>query len=191
MAREPGSFRRPRREMPAQELVAIVSALEEAGIAVWLDGGWAVDAALGEETRVHDDLDLVVALDDVGRVRETLAARGYALARGEPPCCFDLRDPEGRQVDVHPVTFADSGDGLYVMEEGGTWPYPAAGFAGVGTVLGRRVRCLTPDVQILCHTGYEPTLESYDDVWALSRRFELPVPDEYRRPRDAYASREP
>ncbi len=38
----------------------------------------------------------------------------------------------------------------------------------VGLVLGRRVRCLTPEAQMLCHTGYPPHLGSYDDVWALT-----------------------
>ena len=41
------------------------------------------------------------------------------------------------------------------MEEGGTWPYPARGFMGAGSVLGRPVQCLTPEVQVLCRTGYD------------------------------------
>jgi hypothetical protein len=60
----------------------------------------------------------------------------------------------------------------------------------VDLVLGRRVRCLMPEAQMLCHTGYPPHLGSYDDVWALHRRFGIPLPDEYRGPRESYRKRE-
>ena len=43
---------------------------------------------------------------------------------------------------------------------------------------------------MLCHSGYEPHLTSFDDVWVLSLQFGIAVPDEYRRPREAYAARE-
>ena len=46
-----------------------------------------------------------------------------------------------------------------------------------------------PEAQMLCHTGYPPHLGSYDDVWALNRRFGIPVPDEYRGPRASYRQR--
>ena len=45
----------------------------------------------------------------------------------------------GRQVDVHPVAFDESGDGIYGMEEGGTGRIRRAGFTGEGSVLGRTV----------------------------------------------------
>ena len=75
------------------------------------------------------------------------------------------------------------------MEDGEDWVYPAAGFGGVGYVSGRRVRCLTPEVQMLCHTGYEPHRASYEDVAALNRRFGIPVPEEYRRPPESFLPR--
>ena len=36
----------------------------DAGIDVFLDGGWGVDALLGQETRVHNDIDLFVEKKD-------------------------------------------------------------------------------------------------------------------------------
>ena len=36
--------------MPAEAAVDLLRLFEGAGIDVWLDGGWAVDAALGEQT---------------------------------------------------------------------------------------------------------------------------------------------
>ena len=44
--------------MGMQTLLAVVGLLEADGIDVWLDGGWGVDALLGQQTREHDDLDL-------------------------------------------------------------------------------------------------------------------------------------
>ena len=52
---------------------------------------------------------------------------------------FEMTDGEGRQVDVHPVVFNEKGDGIYGMRDGETWPYPARGFGGTGSISGRRV----------------------------------------------------
>lgn len=175
--------------MPGEEVLEIVRCLESAGVDYWLDGGWAVDAALGQQTREHDDLDLVVELHHLPAFVAALRERGYVAGSGEPPKSIELVDASGRQVDAHPVVFDSGGDGFYRMDDDEDWAYPAAGFTGVGVVSGRRVRCLTPEAQMLCHTGYEPHLSSYDDVWALARRFDLPVPDEYQRPRESYEPR--
>ncbi|MBA2643234.1 MAG: aminoglycoside nucleotidyltransferase [Actinobacteria bacterium] len=175
--------------MSAEEVVHLLDILEAVGIDVWLDGGWGVDAVLETQSRPHDDLDLVVELGAVGALEALLARRGYRRVRGAAPMSFELTDDEGRQVDVHPVVFNESGDGIYRMESGEDWVYPAAGFAGLGYLAGRRVRCLTPEVQMLCHTGYEPHQASYDDVMALSRRFGIPVPKEYSLPPESYRPR--
>jgi hypothetical protein len=55
---------------------------------VWLDGGWRVDALLGHQQRRHDDLDPVVELADVPRLREVLTKNGYAVLGGAPPINF-------------------------------------------------------------------------------------------------------
>jgi lincosamide nucleotidyltransferase A/C/D/E len=157
--------------MAADEVVAIVSALDAVGVDVWLDGGWGVDALLEAQTRPHDDLDLVCALDDVPELREVLAARGYEMLGGAPPMSFELVDTEGRQVDVHPVTWQPNGDGLYLMRDGTTWSYPARGFEGRGILGGREVRCLTPEVQIITHAGYELDENDLHDLRRLRERF--------------------
>jgi len=176
--------------MSAADVVDLLDTIEAAGIDVWLDGGWAVDAALEIQTRPHDDLDLVVELRNVETLIDILQRRGYVLVRGSAPKSFELTDPDGRQVDVHPIALSDSGDGVYLMDDGREWIYPAAGFAGSGRVSDRDVRCLTAEVQILCHAGYEPHRASYDDVWALCSRFDFPVPNEYSRARESYPLRE-
>jgi lincosamide nucleotidyltransferase A/C/D/E len=163
--------RDPRLPLTAPDLAALADVFEAAGIEVWLDGGWGVDALLGEQTRVHDDLDLVICLGDVASLVTALDRHGYEVAKGVLPMSIVLLDGAGRQIDVHPVEFTASGDGIYQMDDGRSWAYPAAGFTGSGTVLGRTVRCLTPEVQVLCHAGYDLEEDDVRDLAALRERF--------------------
>ena len=64
-------------EMRAEAAVNLLRLFETIGIDVWLDGGWAVDAALGEQTRSHKDLDIILQSTDLLRLREILGARGF------------------------------------------------------------------------------------------------------------------
>jgi lincosamide nucleotidyltransferase A/C/D/E len=181
-----GRGREPQADMNAERVLELLADFEQQGIAVWLDGGWAVDALLGEQTRPHDDLDLVSRIEDNGRIVETLRRRGYEVRYDAAPSCFVLVDPDGHQVDVHPATFAENGDGLYRMEDGRNWIFPASGFAGVGSILGREVPCLTADVVLVNHsTGYELDETHERDVKALSERYGLRLPAYARAPRQA------
>jgi hypothetical protein len=64
------------------------------------------------------------------------------------------------------------------MEEGASWVYPAGGFSGKGTVDGRPVRCLSPEVQILVHAGYELTAKDLRELYLLRERFGVELPAE-------------
>lgn len=157
--------------MTGDDVTMVLERLDGAGIGAWLDGGWAVDALLGEQTRDHDDLDLIVRVADVPAMREALAGDGFALDRGEPHSNFVLRDGAGREIDVHPVTFDADGNGIYRMESGEDWVFPVDGFAGHGRIGRHEVRCLTADVQMLCHaTGYEPAGTDFHDMHLLNAR---------------------
>ena len=163
--------------MDAARVLDLLSGFRTYGIAVWLDGGWAVDALLHEQTRPHDDLDLVARLEDTARIEEALGERGYVRAYGGPPLSYELVDGEGHQVDVHPASFAPTGDGVYRMANGDDWVYPAAGFGGEGRILGRPVPCLTPEVVLLNHsTGYALDEPHQRDIRALSEHYGLPLP---------------
>jgi lincosamide nucleotidyltransferase A/C/D/E len=54
--------------LKGSDVLEIVHAAEDAGIDIWLDGGWGIDALLEKQTREHTDLDVVVALDQVERI---------------------------------------------------------------------------------------------------------------------------
>ena len=157
--------------MTARDVTVVLDRLEDAAIEAWVEGGWGVDALLGEQTRPHDDLDLIVRVDDTPRMCEILADDGFRLVEGVLDSNFVLRDPRERAIDVHPVRF-EAGDGIYRMANGLDWVFPAAGFTGVGRVGRKPVRCLTPDVQMLCHaTGYEPGATDFQDMRLLNARF--------------------
>ncbi len=63
----------------------ILARLAACGIEVWVDGGWGGDALLGEQTRAHDDLDLVIACDDCSTARDGLAPLGFDCGPGAKP----------------------------------------------------------------------------------------------------------
>jgi lincosamide nucleotidyltransferase A/C/D/E len=168
--------------MDAGSLVEVVDRLEQHGIDVWLDGGWGVDALLERETREHDDLDLVAELRQSDQIIGLLGDLGYELVDGAPPVSYVLVDRRGRQVDVHPVTFDADGHGVYELRDGRQWLYPAEGFTGTGSVASRPVRCLTPEVQVLVHAGYELTEKDFRELYLLRERFGVDLPEHLLEP---------
>jgi lincosamide nucleotidyltransferase A/C/D/E len=169
-------------EMPADALVLLLQAFDHAEIELWLDGGWAVDAVLGEQTRPHKDVDVIVRRADLAALHELLAARGYVRRQGGTESNFVLADRLGHEVDVHALDFDPEGNGVYRMENGSDWIFPAAGFTGRGVVGGMAVRCLTPEVQVLCHAhGYLPTEKDLRDMERLQARFGVELPPQLRR----------
>jgi lincosamide nucleotidyltransferase A/C/D/E len=177
-----GRGRIPATEMTPDDLIKLVDQLETSGVKVWVDGGWGVEALLGRQMRRHDDLDLVVELPDVPKMRDVLVENGYAMLGGTPPMSFEMVDSAGRQVDVHPVRFNERGDGIYKTRTGEEWAYPAAGFSGIGQIHGRQVRCLSPEVQMLVHNGYELSDKDHQEIRALHESFGVPPPPGYVAP---------
>ncbi len=158
--------------MNATDALAVIQALEAAGVEVWLgDGGWGVDALLGEQTRPHKDVDLIARVDQAEELVAALHRLGYSHAEGRLTSCFVLRDPQGRSVDVHPVVFDEHHNGDYTMDNGEIWVYESAWFHGTGTINDQPVRCLTAQGQVLCHTGYTLDDEDRQDMAALHQRF--------------------
>jgi lincosamide nucleotidyltransferase A/C/D/E len=163
--------------MDTASMIEVLDALEGNGLDVWIDGGWGVDALLGEQVREHDDLDLVADLRDSERIVELLAQLGYEHVAGGPPKSFVLVDSRGRQVDVHPVSWDERGGGIYEMDDDHSWVYPPDGFTGRGYVGDRPVRCLNPEVQVLVHAGYELGEKDYRELALLRERFGVELPE--------------
>lgn len=169
-------------EMSAEAAVDLLRQFDTAGIDVWLDGGWAVDAVLGEQTRPHKDLDIILQVSDLGQLRKILSDRGFRMREGGTESNFVLVDDHGLEVDVHAMVFDEEGNGVYRMHNGDDWIFPAAGFTGRGTILGVNVRCLSPEVQVLCHAyGYVPAEKDLRDMELLEARFGVELPPHLRR----------
>ena len=169
-------------EMTAEAAVELLRLLEAAGIAVWLDGGWAADAALAQQTRSHKDLDIIIQVADLVRLRELLRERGFRIRKDGRESNFVLFDDHGREVDVHAITFDEAGNGVYRMQSGEDWIFPATGFAWRGDILGFTVCCLSPEVQVLCHAhAYVPKEKDLRDMELLEARFGVELPEYLRR----------
>jgi lincosamide nucleotidyltransferase A/C/D/E len=166
--------------LTANDVIDVIGRLERAGLRYWLDGGWGVDALAGEQTRDHDDVDVVVELSEVDAIIEALRDLGFEPSVDERPTRLVLADAGGRGIDLHPIVLDVDGNGRQIgAGPGGADAfYPAAGLAGEGSVSGRAVRCLTPRLLLLHHTGYSPKPKDHHNVRVLCERFGLipPVP---------------
>ncbi len=166
------------REMTEQALQELLALFDSHGIEIWLDGGWAVDALLGRQTRLHEDVDIVLREADVAPLRALLAARGYVdLPRADTrPHNFVMGNAYGEEVDFHAVVFDDAGNGIYGVDEG---VFPADGFGGRGTIGGRPVQCLTAAQLVAFHATYTPDENDIADVAALCAHFGIAYPESY------------
>jgi SAM-dependent methyltransferase len=151
--------------MSAEDVLALLKLLDDAGTTTWVDGGWGVDALLGDTSRAHADLDLVVNADDLPAVRAALASAGFhRILRDWLPTALAVADDTGREVDLHPVTPTQDGGGDQRQPDGGTFHYPPP---VAGTIGGRPVRCVDAATQARCHLGYEPTAKDRQDMARL------------------------
>ena len=163
--------------MDADAVVEVVKALDRAAIRIWLDGGWGVDALLGEQTRDHADLDIILSSEDVAKLEEALRPLGFGRKSGGSTANFILMDERGHELDVHAVEFDRRGYAVFALPDGRRWPFPPAAFAGRGVVAGYEVRCLSPQAQVQCHgQGYEPTENDLRDMERLQERFGVVLP---------------
>jgi lincosamide nucleotidyltransferase A/C/D/E len=165
--------------MNRDDVLDILGRLDAAQIEWWVDGGWGVDALLGQKTRPHDDLDLAIQREAVERL-PPLFPEFTRAAEEWWPARFVLRDGAGRQVDFHPLTFDERGDGWQELLDGTRISYPALGLGGRGRIGSRDVRCITPELQIRHHDYPTPDDVDWSDVTVLCERFDLIAPSAYK-----------
>jgi lincosamide nucleotidyltransferase A/C/D/E len=165
--------------METSEVVRVLDALERAGISILLDGGWGVDALLGEQTRTHTDVDLAIDARDIDAAVSALRALGYEHDRdAEPglPARYVLVASEERQVDLHRLVLDGDGNGWQPLSETEAWGFYPAEERTTGMVGGRRVACITPSLQLRFHLGWEWDERAVHDMRLLQKRFGIPLP---------------
>jgi lincosamide nucleotidyltransferase A/C/D/E len=179
--------RRLHRVMDCPDVLEVLAALDHAALRCWLAGGWGVDALLGEQTREHADLDILLDFAEEERAAAALGTVGFRAVLKHPefhegalmPKSLVLRDRLGRTVDMHGVDLV-------------TWPAswfehlrregrlrfeidPEDAFAE-GAVCGRSVACLSAGLQVASRQVYTPTEVDQRDVVLLCSRFNLAPP---------------
>lgn len=159
----------------ANYVVDFYNLLDKNGIKIHIDGGWGIDALLGEQTRPHNDLDIAVQHKDVQKLRELLGVRGYKEIKKESSKDYNfvLGDDKGHEVDVHSYTFDSDGNNIYGIE------YPAASLTGIGTISGQTVRCIALEWVLKFHENFEPSENDIKDIKALCTKFEVEPPKNY------------
>jgi lincosamide nucleotidyltransferase A/C/D/E len=173
----------------AQDAIHILSTLSEHGIPAWLSGGWGIDALLREQTRPHKDLDILVLVDDVVRLREVLGGAGYRLKElweentwvrdsygAEVPTAFVLRDAEGRELDAHAMRMDVNGNGLPAWGDVDGLSLRPEDLRGEGVIAGCAVRCISAEMQALTHRGYQLPDVQRHDLRLLHERFGVQLP---------------
>src|SRR4051794_20302244 len=166
-------------EQAAADLLADLAAY---GAHPVVGGGWAIDALLGEKTRRHGGLDLLLPAVDLNPVLTALVTRRLDRVLpvpGDRPWNFVLHDGHRLRLDLH----------LYEPRTDGTWHYgsalmgqvfPDAALQGQGTIAGLSVRCDAPEWSVRWHTGYPPRETDRRDVMALCARYKLSPPPGFR-----------
>lgn len=164
-------------EMRADDVLSVVECFHRAGVRIYIGGGWGIDALLEEQTRQHADLDISFNAQDEERAIQCLAEMGFAIVEDQRPTRFVMRDTIARSVDLHPVTFDATGAGVQIGFDR-LFHYPPDG-VGFGTIVGRRVPCLTAEQQVRFHSDYQPGEKDRRDMHRLRERFGVQLPNTY------------
>ena len=167
------------RTFAAVDVVEFYDLFKRNGIVIWVDGGWGVDALVGEQTRPHADLDIAIQTKDLQRFDELLTERGFVLQDRDDttPWNYVLGDERGRDIDVHAIALDAAGNGIYGPPERGIM-YPAGSLTGTGVIAGRTVRCIEASHLLAFHSGYELDDNDIHDVLVLCKHFAFEVPAE-------------
>ena len=172
----------------SSDVVAILDLLDEVGIHTWVHGGWGIDALIGEQTRQHKDVDLIVSIESAEQLREIFRAPHWETTKDNTPVQLAFRGRDGIRLTFDLVTPDDEGGATQQLYEGDRWGsefyFTPEGLSGEGTIGDRAVRCLTPELQVETHLGYEPDEGDQRDMALLAERFGLPLPPPYGRGSD-------
>ncbi|MET8689397.1 amino acid transporter [Streptomyces sp. NPDC004732] len=157
--------------MTAEEVLSVLTLLRRAQVDVWIGGGWGIDALIGEQTRDHRDMDLMHRQDQETVVVAALSEAGFVESLNQRPIRFVVTASDGREIDLHPLVFADDGSAVQASPEPERpFTYPASCFV-TGTIEGTPVPCLSAEQQVYFHQGYEPRDRDRHDMAQLRRAF--------------------
>lgn len=160
------------------DAVEIISLFRSQGMQLYLDGGWGVDALVGFESRAHNDIDIFIEKQVSEHAIKLLKDNGYYETVMEYTTSDHSvwQDDNARIIDLHIFSRNDNDD---IIFEGETFPKEV--FSGKGRIGNLEVDCITPEWQVIFHSGYQLDENDAKDVLLLCDRFNLAVPDEISR----------
>jgi lincosamide nucleotidyltransferase A/C/D/E len=167
--------------MDAESVVALLGALDEDGADAAVNGGWAVDALLGEQTRTHADLDLWIEASKFDCAVRALVRCGVDRllpSDGDRPWNFVLHDGGRRRLDLHLFEVRTDGS-LHFGSVLDGFTFPADALSGEGSILQHRVRCDAPMWSLRWHSGYPARPTDAHDMTLLCARFGLELPPNF------------
>ncbi|MFF1398552.1 nucleotidyltransferase domain-containing protein [Streptomyces sp. NPDC058287] len=157
--------------MTADDVQFVLTLLQRANVDDWIGGGWGIDVLLGEQTRDHRDLDLMHRQDQEAAALAALGEAGFVESVNCRPIRFVMTAADGREIDFHPLVFADDGSAAQASPEPQRpFTYPSSCFV-TGTIKGLSVPCLSAEQQVYFHQGYEPSDRDRHDMAQLRRVF--------------------
>ena len=157
----------PGQGMVAEEVVRVIDWLEEQAVVYQVNGGWAVDALLGSQSRPHGDLDVFVDSTMVSSLMKWLSGRGYALVEDWRPIRLEMRVGD-RAVDIHPMVVDEVGDGVQKGFGDESFVHLARDRTR-GVIRGRSVVVATAERLRSLRSGYELRPEDHHDFDVLQR----------------------
>lgn len=139
------------------------------------DGGWAVDALLGAQTRAHKDLDIAVQWKGVPKLRQILEGDGYRQSKKDSKWNFVLADDSSREIDVHAFVLDQQRKVVDGIE------YPSESLTGQGSIDGHEVTCISAQYMV---AFLAPWISKWPEkylpaVAALCKKFKVALPTEY------------
>ena len=159
--------------MTAEMVHWFLDLFNELGIEVWIDGGWGVDALLGECTREHQDLDIIISWEDSAILTEALFARGFVDVHTDDRSDrnFVLGHQSHGMIDFHVVERTEDGGAVYDGPGEIDWVISESELNAVGSIGGREVQCLSVDYQVRSHSGYTLQDTDFADMRALREKY--------------------
>ena len=164
--------------MNGDAVLEFLKLAERTGLDICIDGGWAVDALLGYQSRAHSDIDIALPASDVPPLKELLDELGLRESPMEDSWEHNFvycSKSKGWAVDVHSYVLDEQGNNV------GGVPYEQKHLKGSGVIQGHIVKCVPAKWVVKFHTGYEVGQKDWHDVKLLCERFGLEIPAVFQR----------
>lgn len=156
-----------RKEVTTKEdLMTVVSLLENAGISYWIDGGWGVDILAGKQTRVHRDIDVNFDSKHTEKLLNLLFEFGYEVDTDWKPVRIELYSKKHGYLDIHPFVLNKDGTAKQANLEGGWYEFEKDLFDNA-VFEEKTIPCISVKGQKIFHTGYDLRDKDKHDILVL------------------------